>query len=90
MKQFFLLFFSLESTRANELNEEGDLETTTTQKLIISDEITLSTIVATRLDLPMSQRLLDQDFTLSIIKQCWEDQLRIKCKLIKFSPLIQI
>ncbi|CAF4937271.1 unnamed protein product, partial [Rotaria sp. Silwood2] len=26
----------------------------------------------------MSQRLLDQYFKLSIIKRCWEDQLRIK------------
>ncbi|CAF3888331.1 unnamed protein product, partial [Rotaria sp. Silwood1] len=48
------------------------------QKLQITDETTLSRFVAARLDLPISQRLLDQNFKLSIIKRCWEDQLRLK------------
>ncbi|CAF3353217.1 unnamed protein product [Rotaria socialis] len=43
-----------------------------------TDEITISRLVAARLDLPMSQRLLEQNFKLSIIKRCWEDQLRLK------------
>ncbi|CAF3382209.1 unnamed protein product [Rotaria sp. Silwood1] len=49
------------------------------QKLQISDESTLSRLVAARLDLPISQNLLNQNFKLSIIKRCWEDQLRLKC-----------
>lgn len=48
------------------------------QKLIIPDESTLSRLVAARLDLPISQRLLSLNFKLSIIKRCWEDQLRLK------------
>ncbi|CAF3600469.1 unnamed protein product [Rotaria sordida] len=46
--------------------------------LQIPDEATLSRLVAARLDLPVSQRLLDQNFKLSVIKRCWEDQLRLK------------
>ncbi|CAF3389411.1 unnamed protein product [Rotaria sp. Silwood1] len=57
-------------TRTNELTNSG--------KLLIPDESTLSRLVAARLDLPISQRLLDLNFQLSIIKRCWEDQLRIK------------
>ncbi|CAF4304041.1 unnamed protein product, partial [Rotaria sordida] len=71
--------------RANELKERtGSDEVVTTnptsnsQLLSIPDESTLSTFVAARLDLPISRRLLDQNFKLSIIKRCWEDQLRIK------------
>ncbi|CAF2769311.1 unnamed protein product [Rotaria sp. Silwood2] len=52
--------------------------TTNSGTLMIPDESTLSRLVAARLDLPISQRLLDQNFQLSIIKRCWEDQLRIK------------
>lgn len=48
------------------------------QKLLIPDESTLSRLVAARLDLPISQRLLSLNFKLSIIKRCWEDQLRLK------------
>ncbi|CAF3105865.1 unnamed protein product [Rotaria sp. Silwood2] len=47
-------------------------------KLQIADESTLSRLVAARLDLPISQRLLNQNFKLSILKRCWEDQLRLK------------
>ncbi|CAF1098546.1 unnamed protein product [Rotaria sordida] len=71
--------------RANELKERtGSDEVVTTNPtsnsrlLSIPDESTLSTFVAARLDLPISQRLLDQNFKLPIIKRCWEDQLRIK------------
>ncbi|CAF3339453.1 unnamed protein product [Rotaria sp. Silwood2] len=45
---------------------------------MISDENTLSRFVAARLDLPISQSLLNRNFKLSIIKRCWEDQLRLK------------
>ncbi|CAF0796687.1 unnamed protein product [Rotaria sordida] len=48
------------------------------QKLLIPDESTLSRLVAARLDLSISQSLLDRNFKLSIIKRCWEDQLRLK------------
>jgi hypothetical protein len=48
---------------------------------LIRDESTLSRLVAVRLDLPISQSLLNQNFKLSIIKRCWEDQLRLKRKL---------
>jgi len=53
--------------------------------LLIPDESTLSRLVAARLDLPSSQRLLDQNFKLSIIERCWEDQLRLKCKTFGLS-----
>ncbi|CAF1575186.1 unnamed protein product [Adineta steineri] len=49
-----------------------------TSQLLVSDENTLSRLVAARLDLPISQQLLSQNFKLSIIKRCWEDQLRLK------------
>jgi hypothetical protein len=43
----------------------------------------LSRLVAARLDLPISQRLLDQNFKLSVIKRCWEDQLQLKREKIE-------
>ena len=46
--------------------------------LLIHDESTLLRLVAARLDLPVSQNLLKQNFKLSIIKRCLEDQLRLK------------
>ncbi|CAF3874527.1 unnamed protein product [Rotaria sp. Silwood1] len=70
--------------RTKELKEAGsnDLRNINIKenggKLLISDECTLSRLVAARLDLSMSQNLLDRNFKLSIIKRCWEDQLRIK------------
>ncbi|CAF2615572.1 unnamed protein product [Rotaria sp. Silwood2] len=65
-----------ERTRVNDLTNAN--QNSNTQKLQISDESTLSRYVAARVDLPISQRLLDQNFKLSIIKRCWEDQLRLK------------
>ncbi|UJR15695.1 hypothetical protein I4U23_002629 [Adineta vaga] len=77
-----------ERARANESKEKATTGATTnttsgattsnTRQLLIPDESTLSRLVAARLDLPISQRLLDQNFKLSIIKRCWEDQLRLK------------
>ncbi|CAF3347260.1 unnamed protein product [Rotaria sp. Silwood1] len=46
--------------------------------LNISDESTLSRFVAARLDLFIAQCLLNRMVKLSIIKRCYEDQLRIK------------
>ncbi len=48
------------------------------ERLLVVDENTLLELVAARLDLPISQSLLDRKFKLSIIKKCWEDQLRFK------------
>ncbi|CAF3720685.1 unnamed protein product [Rotaria sp. Silwood1] len=74
-----------ERARASELREKTASNnlvhinaTANSGQLLIPDENTLSRLVAARLDLSMSQRLLDQNFKLSIIKRCWEDQLRIK------------
>ncbi|CAF3808094.1 unnamed protein product [Rotaria sordida] len=74
-----------EGVRNNEIREKagssGILNTNRTinsRLLLIPDDRTFSRLVTARLDLPMSQRLLDQNFKLSIIKRCWEDQLQIK------------
>ncbi|CAF3768733.1 unnamed protein product [Rotaria sordida] len=48
------------------------------QKVEKQDDSTLSRLVAARLDLSISQRLIDKNFKLSIIKRCWEDQFRFK------------
>ncbi|CAF0856265.1 unnamed protein product, partial [Didymodactylos carnosus] len=53
------------------------LTTSNADQLQIPDESTLSRLVAARLDSPVSQRLLTK-FKLSIIKRCYEDQLRLK------------
>ncbi|CAF0836428.1 unnamed protein product [Adineta ricciae] len=42
------------------------------------DASRISRLVAARLDLSWSQYLLDQNFKLSIIRRCWEDQLQLK------------
>ena len=47
-------------------------------RLKIADESTLSRYVAARLDLPVSQRMLNRNVKLAIVKRCWEDQLRLK------------
>lgn len=71
-----------ERARANEARSgtgtTNNNTTTNGRQLLIPDESTLSRLVAARLDLPISQRLLDKYFKLSIIKRCWEDQLRLK------------
>ena len=87
-KKFSKLISILERAKANELRERatvsgtanttGAATTNNNRQLLIPDESTLSRLVAARLDLPISQRLLDQNFKLSIIKRCWEDQLRLK------------
>ncbi|CAF0910069.1 unnamed protein product [Adineta steineri] len=47
-------------------------------QLSIPDESTLSRLVAARIDLPISISLLKGNFKASIVKRCWEDQLRLK------------
>jgi hypothetical protein len=84
-----------ERAKANELKEKvgtvgstGNNTTSNSRQLFIPDESTLSRLVAARLDLPISQNLLNKNFKLSIIKRCWEDQLRLKRKLQKTSKKI--
>ncbi|CAF1118142.1 unnamed protein product [Rotaria sordida] len=74
-----------ERARGNESKEKvstigttGGSTTANSRQLLIPDESTLSRLVAARLDLPISQSLLNKNFKLSIIKRCWEDQLRLK------------
>lgn len=57
-------------------------------RLQIADERFLARLVAARLDLPVSQRLLDHPFKLSIIKRCWEDQLKLKRKYKNYREII--
>ena len=45
------------------------------------DESTLSRLVAARLDLPITKSLLSRGIKQSVIKRCWEDQLRLKRKI---------
>jgi hypothetical protein len=74
------MVLSLERSRLNELNnrsETGDGSVSRGQ-LQLPNESTLSRFVAARLDLSISQSLLDRHYKLSIIKRCWEDQLRLK------------
>jgi hypothetical protein len=54
--------------------------TSDSQQELISDESTLSRLVSDRLDLPISQHLLDRYFKRPIIEKCWENQLRIKSR----------
>jgi hypothetical protein len=82
---FYFFFSFLERAGANEAKEKANAgmatnnnSTTNIRQLWIPDENTLSRLVAARLDRPISQRLLDQNFKLSVIKRCWEDQLRLK------------
>ena len=71
------MYFYPERTVSNDaINRFG----TSDGQLVIPDESTLSRFVAARLDLPISQSLLDRNFKLSIIKRCWEDQIRLKRK----------
>lgn len=76
-----------EKQRISEMKEKSNANAVATsntnsclnnRQLVIQDESTLSRLVAARLDLPLSQRLLSLGFKLSIIKRCWEDQLRLK------------
>ncbi|CAF2081230.1 unnamed protein product [Rotaria magnacalcarata] len=69
-----------EKARANDATNGSSMNFANSSKgrLLIPDESTLSRFVTARLDLPISQRLLNRNFKLSIIKRCWEDQFRLK------------
>jgi hypothetical protein len=73
----------LERAGANDSSRPSGSNNSSTGRgqLNIPDESTLSRFVAARLDLSISQSMLDRNFKLSIIKRCWEDQLRLKRKI---------
>ena len=48
------------------------------RRVLALDDTTLSRMVAARLDLPVSQRLLNKNIPLFVIRRCWENQLRLK------------
>ncbi len=75
-------FLSLERSGCSTSNQQPRKDNVSAGRgqLNIPDESSLSRYVAARLDLPVSQRLLNLSFKLSIIKRCWEDQLRFKRK----------
>jgi hypothetical protein len=74
--------FSLERSELNANGQQSGKNNSNAERgqLNIPDESTLSRFVAARLDLWISQLLLDRNFKLSIIKRCHEDQLRFKRK----------
>ncbi len=78
----YLFVFILERPSTNDPSNRSEVGASILieGRLLIPDESTLSRLVAARLDLPISQSLLDRNFKLSIIKRCWEDQLRLKRK----------
>ncbi len=80
----YLFVFILERPSTNDPSNRSEVGASNLNdgRLLIPDESTLSRLVAARLDLPISQSLLDRKFKLSIIKRCWEDQLRLK-RMIK-------
>ncbi|CAF1565547.1 unnamed protein product, partial [Didymodactylos carnosus] len=58
-------------------SNENITSTDDVRQLQIPDDSTLSRLVAARLDLPISQGLLNK-FKLSVVKRCYEDQLKLK------------
>ena len=84
---YFVFRKSRNKYQVNEVKQP--IRTSNRGRLNIPDESTLSRLVAARLDLPISQSLLDRNFKLSIIKRCWEDQLRLKRKYITYSDCIE-
>ena len=68
----------VEGVQADSFNEEGRPRGHT-DDLCNKAESLLSQSVAARLAQKFSQGLLNQ-FSQSVIKRCWEDQLRIKCE----------
>ena len=66
-----------EQTRLNKESQSGVVNGSGS-RLIIQDESILSRYVAARLELPVSQSMMKRGFKISIVKRCWEDQLRLK------------
>ncbi|CAF3714783.1 unnamed protein product [Rotaria sp. Silwood1] len=66
------------TNRPSETRENDNLLVSNQFQLQVNDSNMLLRFVAARLDLLSSQNLLDQNFKLSVIKRCWEDQLQLK------------
>jgi hypothetical protein len=77
------ILVDLEGAGANEPNKPFETSEVNVGRgqLQILDEDFLLQLVTERLDLPISQSLLSRNFDLSIIKRCYEDQLRLQRKL---------
>ena len=81
----FIRFFFLELTACTILSLTGNAVNrpvrspgTNDRTVLANDQALLSRLVAARLDMPISQYLLNQQYKLPIIRRCWEDQLRLK------------
>ncbi len=74
--------FIFDLEKVNTHHSNNALETghgsSISERLSIPDEDTLSEMVVARLDLPISKCMINRNFKQSIIKKCWEDQLRLK------------
>ncbi|CAF0905286.1 unnamed protein product [Adineta ricciae] len=70
-----------ERAKANDTTKQDRNANSTVGRgqLIIPDEITLSQLVAARLDLPVSRRLLSQNFKVILLKRVWKDHLCLRC-----------
>ncbi|CAF1059699.1 unnamed protein product [Adineta ricciae] len=67
-----------ERAKIKQSNEQNSGQPTKDRQLLAPDENTLLRLVAGRLDLPISQRLIQQGYKIAIVKRVWEDQLRLK------------
>lgn len=80
------IFLCLARFMANERNESNSQGRSNAcalninHRLLLSNQSLLPQLIAARLDLPASLRLLNQGFRLAIIKKCWEIQLTLKGK----------
>jgi hypothetical protein len=79
-----MCFLHLEKDKAHELckgHGNYDNSMKCSQQLDIGDPKLFKEHVDARLDLPIVKSLLKRNYKLSIIKRCWEDQLRLKRKI---------
>lgn len=74
---YFIYFVEFASERQPQIQTSLAV---TTEKLRIPDQATLDKWLEARLGLPVSRRLMDEQFELSIVRQCWETQLKLKGK----------
>jgi hypothetical protein len=82
-REKYLFSFFIEHDQANQsvgTTQNGNTSSSNYGKLQVNDASMVSRYVAARLDLSISQSLLDKDYKLSVIKRCWEDQLQLKRK----------
>ncbi|UJR15699.1 hypothetical protein I4U23_002633 [Adineta vaga] len=66
-----------ESNKSSNQNENST-DNLCGQKSKSIEDRSLARLVAARLDLQSSQNMLNQNFSLAVVKRCWEDQLRLK------------